>query len=184
MVDPIEPTPTPTPTPTPAPTPTPLVDNQVIRDMRNQINNLENALKERIPKEDHDRVLAELTELKSKLPVNEAVIQSYESTLQQVYDAEIASAPEAVRESLRNASSMGSLPDRIKTLQAVKQIISTSTVTGINPTNPTTPVGVPQATPPATPEPTATPAVDPNARFVPPGWNSVLKAPGTTVPTT
>lgn len=156
--------------------------NTTITDMRNHIKSLEADLTaakkeaEGIP--DLQGTIAtkeaEISQLRTSLSEqapNAETLTAFTETLTELYEAEINSAPEQVRDKLRTLSSVGSLPDKIKQVRAAKELIS-SNVVSVTPINPTTPSGAPNATVPAVTSPT-----QPPAPFVPPGWNAVLKVP-------
>jgi len=124
----------------------------------------------RLESEEKDRKIAELSGQAAEAATAAA-------TLQELYDAELASAPEDKREVLQRASSAGSLPERIRALQAAKSLIGTQEPNVQIVGTITNPSGQVPSSTSATPVAGEQQPWDPKQG--PPGWNRALSQPVT-----
>lgn len=110
---------------------------------------------------------AKLEQLKNVVPPEASELEGYKSVVKDLYDRELASAPEEARANLEKASSVGSLPERLASLIAAKQLIGANIVT-MNPTSPTQIVGEVKPQPQQQQPPADRP-------FVVPSWSDIFK---------
>ena len=164
---------------------TPTEDNSTIKEMRTRIDELTTQVKDSETTKsalaqaqaELDALKPQLQELQTKLaeastPPDVERLKAYESKLEELYEDEIASAPEDKREALRKITSTGDMLHRIEQVKGAKSLIGANVASGNPPTNPQGVIGVP------TPTPTPPPAPVPGVPFKPPAWDQVLKPAG------
>lgn len=94
---------------------------------------------------DRDNKIGDLSKMVGELTTVKSKLDAFSATFEELYTAEIASFPEAVRENVQQLSSQGDWPDRLKSLRAARSLIpaeSSSTGNGVQPPmNPGNPGG-------------------------------------------
>lgn len=158
---------------------TPTPENSTIREMRDRIDELTTKLKEadqtvaqaKANEEEVARLNQQIAELQAKAADPDVTrLQAYETKMQELYEAEIASAPAEAQERLRTVTQSGDLLSRIDQVKAIKELMGTNSANP--PANPqsVTPVPTPNPKPPTSQEPQP---------FERPRWNDVLTKPQT-----